>query len=291
MPVYIKKIGSKKVAVNSDLRKEIFNMRELRHPKLVEFIGVCTTPPNICIVTEYVPKGTLASVLANMDHKFTWLFKFSFMQDLCRGMEFLHMSKIGFHGRLTSMNCLISSRWELKIAGYGLDGLYLSQKDTITQSASLPQIHVASLQPPSGPRNLIRAWSADPEHSFLEHQPHAQRQSEFSHESTQDTVDLEVAHKRLSLDDGEDIELGTTPVIRKSSGMQNRESNGSRYSSHSPPQNNVSNISGISDSVDHSGIDCGTDTLPLLWAAPECLTLNKDGEYEATGSQRGDLYR
>ncbi|KAK3845375.1 MAG: hypothetical protein J3R72DRAFT_357234, partial [Linnemannia gamsii] len=80
---------------------------------------------------EFVPKGTLASILSNTDHKFTWLFKFSFMQDLCRGMEFLHMSKIAFHGRLTSMNCLVSSRWELKIAGYGLDELYRSQQEGV----------------------------------------------------------------------------------------------------------------------------------------------------------------
>ncbi|KAF9941317.1 hypothetical protein BGZ67_005368 [Mortierella alpina] len=290
MPVYIKKIGSKKVVVNNDLRKEIFNMRELRHPKLVEFIGVCTAPPNICIVTEYVTKGTLASVLANMDHKFTWLFKFSFMQDLCRGMEFLHMSKIGFHGRLTSMNCLISSRWELKISGYGLDGLYSSQKDAITQSSSLPQIPVASLQPSSGPRNLVRTWSLDPEHSSLEHHPHAHHQSEFDHEAPQDMVDLEVAQKHMYPDDGEDTELGTSSRIRKLSGMQHRSSYGSQYSSNTPPQNSASNISGLSDPIDHSGIDLGTDTLPLLWAAPECLALNKDGEYEAFGSQRGDLY-
>ncbi|KAF9950362.1 Receptor-type guanylate cyclase gcy-13, partial [Mortierella alpina] len=288
MPVHIKKIGSKKVVVNCDLRKEIFNMRELRHPKLVEFIGVCTAPPNICIVTEYVPKGTLASVLANMDHKFTWLFKFSFMQDLCRGMEFLHMSKIGFHGRLTSMNCLISSRWELKISGYGLDGLYSSQKDAIVPSSSLPQIPVASLQPSSGPRNVTRAWgSTDPERSSLEHHPHAQH---HDHETPQDMVDLEVAQKLMSLGHGEDLEHGTSTRIRKLSGMQNRSSYSSRYSTHTPPQNTTSNISGVSDPTEHSGIDLDTDTLPLLWAAPECLALNKGDEYEAFGSQRGDLY-
>lgn len=51
MPVFIKKIGSRKVTVSTELRKEIFNMRELRHPKLVEFVGVCLAQPNICIVT------------------------------------------------------------------------------------------------------------------------------------------------------------------------------------------------------------------------------------------------
>ncbi|KAF9582667.1 hypothetical protein BGW38_010909 [Lunasporangiospora selenospora] len=167
MPVYIKKIGSKKVQVNSDLRKEIFNMRELRHPKLVEFIGVCLSPPNICVVTEYVPKGSLQSVLANIDHKLTWLFKFSFMQDLCRGMEFLHMSKIEYHGHLSSMNCLISSRWELKIAGYGLDGLYRSQQEESELQVPTFQLNHANMSQQSNDSNSP-------------HPPLAQRQTSFS---------------------------------------------------------------------------------------------------------------
>jgi len=51
MPVFIKKIGYKKVTVTSELRREIYNMRELRHPKLVEFVGICMLAPNICVVT------------------------------------------------------------------------------------------------------------------------------------------------------------------------------------------------------------------------------------------------
>ncbi|KAG0200513.1 hypothetical protein BGX28_006442 [Mortierella sp. GBA30] len=296
MPVYIKKIGSKKVVVNCELRKEILNMKELRHPKLVEFIGVCTAAPNICIVTEYVPKGTLASVLANMDHKFTWLFKFSFMQDLCRGMEFLHMSKIGFHGRLTSMNCLISSRWELKITGYGLDGLYSSQRETITQSSSAPQIHLPPI-PPLGARNLLRKWPSDPEHSHLEHQPDPQHSNIYDHEPyrARDSYgfsDVEMGRKYLSQEESAfyDAELGSSSRVPVSTGMRFRHSDGSRYSSNTIPHTNVSNISSDSDAMDHSGIDYGSDTLPLLWTAPECLHLNKNGEYEAAGSQRGDLY-
>jgi guanylate cyclase len=35
-------------------------------------------------------------------------------------LSFLHQTVIGSHGRLKSSNCLIDSRWILKIADYGL---------------------------------------------------------------------------------------------------------------------------------------------------------------------------
>ncbi|KAI1313857.1 hypothetical protein EDD11_002458 [Mortierella claussenii] len=295
MPVFIKKIGSKKVTVNSQLRKEVFNMRELRHPKLVEFIGVCLAQPNICIVTEFVPKGTLASVLANTDHKFTWLFKFSFMQDLCRGMEFLHMSKIGFHGRLTSMNCLISSRWELKIAGYGLDGLYKSQLDSASQSSILSE--KSSKQKSSG-----RPWLSDSSQNSRSdhHHPLAQQQGIFdlNHEpyrrskELRDVVETGGSEQRSVLHGTRSIgdeEFGISSALPMFSGAKSRNSSSSRHSSNSPRMG-TSNASGISDGLEHSGFDHSADLMPLLWTAPECVHINKNGDYEAIGSQRGDLY-
>lgn len=283
MPVFIKKIGSKKVPVTADLRKEIYNMRELRHPKLVEFIGVCLAPPDICIVTEFVPKGTLASVLANLDHKLSWQFKFSFIEDLCRGMEFLHLSKMELHGRLTSLNCLISSRWELKITGYGLDGLFLSQQDP--PLLSTPQPSQNQLQQPSNSghanhqRTSSKPWS-DSEQVRREHHANSAANSSPS---------------------GSHIyERGPSASRKNSSTEKPRPSgNSSNYGSTAPLQNAFSHVNAISDLphvgsgsdgiLDYSAFE--TDSMCLLWVAPECLFLNTLGDYESVGTQKGDQYR
>ncbi|KAF9290863.1 hypothetical protein BGZ88_007149 [Linnemannia elongata] len=128
LPVFVRRIGGSKVHLTRKLRIEIMDVMELRHPKLVELVGVCLQPPDICVVTEHCSKGTLTEVLANPDLNFNWLFKLSFMSDISRGMEFLHQSKIQFHGDLKSANCLITSRWEVKVGGYGLRELTATQQ-------------------------------------------------------------------------------------------------------------------------------------------------------------------
>ncbi|KAG0352818.1 hypothetical protein BG005_007801, partial [Podila minutissima] len=127
LPVFVRRIGGYKVNLTRKLRVEIMDVMQLRHPKLVELVGVCLQPPDICIVYEHCSKGTLNEVLANPDLNFNWLFKLSFMSDISRGMEFLHNSKISHHGDLRSTNCLITSRWEVKIGGYGLTELLETQ--------------------------------------------------------------------------------------------------------------------------------------------------------------------
>ncbi|KAG0276923.1 hypothetical protein BGZ95_006832, partial [Linnemannia exigua] len=302
MPVFIKKIGSRKVTINAELRKEIFNMRELRHPKLVEFVGVCVAQPNICIVTEFVTKGTLASVLANTDHKFTWLFKFSFMQDLCRGMEFLHMSKIAFHGRLTSMNCLISSRWELKIAGYGLNELYRSQQEGVDaqQSNGLPSLsHSSSASNQqrsisSGAGSGLRPWSSDSSDRSQRFNQHLQQQQsifDLGHEApspkNRDVTDTMDKEERAFYEQ-ENAAMVTPPVTSTAVSPRLHRNSSSRNSSTYPPA--PPSHSGVSSMAEYSGIDYSTDSTPLLWTAPECLQLDKNGDYEAVGSQRGDHY-
>ncbi|MGH0139050.1 UNVERIFIED_CONTAM: hypothetical protein FKN15_070977 [Acipenser sinensis] len=117
--VAVKLIHKKHFTLVKTIRKEVKQVRELDHPNLCKFIGGSIEVPNVAIVIEYCPKGSLMDVLLNEDVPLNWGFRLSFATDIARGMAYLHQHRI-FHGRLHSKNCVIDDRWVCKIADYGL---------------------------------------------------------------------------------------------------------------------------------------------------------------------------
>eukprot|EP00106_Octopus_bimaculoides_P000874 XP_014768316.1 PREDICTED: atrial natriuretic peptide receptor 2-like [Octopus bimaculoides] len=51
------------------------------------------------------------------------MFRYSLMQDIVRGLAYLHGSEIKSHGNLKSSNCVVDSRFVLKITDFGLHSL------------------------------------------------------------------------------------------------------------------------------------------------------------------------
>ncbi|CAH8486557.1 unnamed protein product [Heterobilharzia americana] len=98
---------------------EVKKVKDLNCDHICRLIGVCLEIPHQCIVYEYCPKGSLQDVLENEQIKLDWMFKFSLMQDICRGVMYLHQI-FGPHGNLKSSNCLVDSRFVLKITDFGL---------------------------------------------------------------------------------------------------------------------------------------------------------------------------
>ncbi|KAM8836929.1 guanylate cyclase 2G [Spinachia spinachia] len=94
-------------------------MKEMKHENLVQFFGVCIAPPNVCLVTQYCTKGSLKDVMKS-DVDLDWMFKLSFAYDIVNGMEFIHKSNLRFHGNLKPSTCLVDSRLQIKLSGFGL---------------------------------------------------------------------------------------------------------------------------------------------------------------------------
>ncbi|KAK3029140.1 hypothetical protein RJ639_039695 [Escallonia herrerae] len=89
-----------------EFSQEVFILRKIRHKNVVQFIGACTQPPNFCIVTEFMSKGSLYSLL----HKQRGAFKLPTLLkvaiDVSKGMNYLHQNNI-IHRDLKTANLLM----------------------------------------------------------------------------------------------------------------------------------------------------------------------------------------
>ncbi|XP_060825092.1 atrial natriuretic peptide receptor 1-like isoform X2 [Bombus pascuorum] len=121
--VAIKLIPRSKVEISRPLLLELKRMKDLQHDHLVRFYGACVDPPHCCLLTEYCPKGSLQDILENEQIKLDRVFRGSLIHDIVRGMAYLHASELKSHGNLKSSNCVVDSRFVLKIADFGLHEL------------------------------------------------------------------------------------------------------------------------------------------------------------------------
>lgn len=109
--------------IDSDLQKEfaqeVFIMRKVRHKNVVQFIGACTKPPTLCIVTEFMSGGSVYDYL----HKQKGTFKLPSLVrvaiDISKGMNYLHQNNI-IHRDLKAANLLMDENEVVKVADFGV---------------------------------------------------------------------------------------------------------------------------------------------------------------------------
>ncbi|XP_024077201.1 atrial natriuretic peptide receptor 1-like, partial [Terrapene carolina triunguis] len=59
-------------------------IRDVQNEHLTRFVGACTDPPNICILTEYCPRGSLQDILENESITLDWMFRYSLTTDIVK---------------------------------------------------------------------------------------------------------------------------------------------------------------------------------------------------------------
>ncbi|GKD33794.1 dual specificity protein kinase splA-like protein, partial [Tanacetum coccineum] len=114
-------------------RKEVSLMKRLRHPNILLFMGAVTSPQHLCIVTEFLPRGTLFRLLQRNTAKLDWKRRVHMAMDIARGMNYLHHCQPPIiHRDLKSSNLLVDKNWTVKVGDFGLSRIkrqtYLSTK-------------------------------------------------------------------------------------------------------------------------------------------------------------------
>uniref|UniRef100_A0A182VU62 Guanylate cyclase n=1 Tax=Anopheles minimus TaxID=112268 RepID=A0A182VU62_9DIPT len=118
--VAIKYLHKRSIDITRNIRKELKQMREIRHENLITFVGASIDHGTVCILTSYCARGSLVDVLSNEDLKLDHMFVSSLVSDIVKGLIYLHDSDVGSHGSLRSSKILIDSRWVAQIADFGL---------------------------------------------------------------------------------------------------------------------------------------------------------------------------
>uniref|UniRef100_A0A8D0GEY7 Guanylate cyclase n=1 Tax=Sphenodon punctatus TaxID=8508 RepID=A0A8D0GEY7_SPHPU len=77
------------------------------------------------VLFEMKHVGTSLDILENESITLDWMFRYSLTNDIVKGMLFLHNGVIVSHGNLKSSNCVVDSRFVLKITDYGLESFHV----------------------------------------------------------------------------------------------------------------------------------------------------------------------
>jgi len=125
-------------------RAEILLTATLRHPNIVNFVGACWGGDLVCLVLEWVSRGTLGGLLQQAAPPLTWsdpLLKLAC--DVARGMAYLHgrryfdeqdgcMKECIIHRDLKPENVLVSEYLTAKITDFGTSRARAEEDVTMT---------------------------------------------------------------------------------------------------------------------------------------------------------------
>uniref|UniRef100_A0A7S4UIN4 Protein kinase domain-containing protein n=2 Tax=Paramoeba aestuarina TaxID=180227 RepID=A0A7S4UIN4_9EUKA len=112
-------------------------MAKLHHRNVLTFCGAYCKPPNLCIVTEWMSRGSLYDIIHGEDsryHTFPLRFRMKLAHDVALGVSYLHsIVPPVIHRDLKSLNLLVDSNWLVKVADFGLSKI----KDFFEETSSL----------------------------------------------------------------------------------------------------------------------------------------------------------
>ncbi|XP_028107185.1 serine/threonine-protein kinase EDR1-like isoform X1 [Camellia sinensis] len=123
-----------------DFCNEISILSRLRHPNVILFLGACTKPSRLSMVTEYMEMGSLYHLIhvSGLKKRLSWRRRVKIICDICRGLMCIHRMKIA-HRDLKSANCLVDKHWTVKICDFGLSRVLTTRPMRDASSAGTPE--------------------------------------------------------------------------------------------------------------------------------------------------------
>eukprot|EP00727_Mastigamoeba_balamuthi_P008187 m51a1_g399 putative serine threonine kinase (1307) ;mRNA; r:712954-718306 len=106
--------------------KEISLLSDIRHPNIVLFLGACTEPCNMFVVTEWMDNGSLLQLLSSSS-QIDRQRGVAILTSTCSALTYLHQCNI-VHRDLKSSNILLSKSMDVKVSDFGMAAVKTANK-------------------------------------------------------------------------------------------------------------------------------------------------------------------
>jgi mitogen-activated protein kinase kinase kinase len=108
----------KKTNMVEALKHEITLLRELKHKNIVQYLGSNSDESHLNIFLEYVPGGSVATMLVNYGPLGESLIQ-NFVRQILTGLSYLHSRDI-IHRDIKGANILVDNKGSVKISDFGI---------------------------------------------------------------------------------------------------------------------------------------------------------------------------
>ncbi|KAI9238737.1 MAG: kinase-like domain-containing protein [Podila humilis] len=120
------------------LEREIDLLKQLHHERIVQYIGSDIEKGHINIFLEYVPGGSIATLLANYG-PFSEILVRSFVKQILEGLDYLHECDI-IHRDIKGANILVDNKGCIKISDFGISKKVEDHLKSINLKSSRPSL-------------------------------------------------------------------------------------------------------------------------------------------------------
>ncbi|CZT46303.1 probable MAPKK kinase [Rhynchosporium secalis] len=109
---------SRKKTMIDALKREISLLRDLQHPNIVQYLGASSSAEHLNIFLEYVPGGSVQSMLNSYGALREPLIR-NFVRQIVTGLAYLHGREI-IHRDIKGANILVDNKGGIKISDFGI---------------------------------------------------------------------------------------------------------------------------------------------------------------------------
>uniref|UniRef100_A0AAF5HZK7 Guanylate cyclase n=1 Tax=Strongyloides stercoralis TaxID=6248 RepID=A0AAF5HZK7_STRER len=108
--------------------KELTELFLLNHQNINKFYGMSIDGSLPLSIWKYCKRGSIFDILQTDNTIFDSFFLMCLINDIIDGLHYIHNSFIKFHGQLTSKNCLITDRWQIKLSNFNSKSLRMEEQ-------------------------------------------------------------------------------------------------------------------------------------------------------------------